>query len=87
MDRAIFMGLLALTFVSALGLVIGRHEGRRLFAEVQDLERAKDRLNEEWGQLKLEESTWSTNLRIETQARQRLGMSVPEPAEIGLVTP
>ncbi len=87
MDRAIFAVLIGLSFLSALGLIVGRHEGRRLFAELQDLERVRDRLNEEWGQLKLEESTWSTNLRIETLARRRLGMAVPEPGAIGLVTP
>jgi cell division protein FtsL len=87
MDRAIFTFLIVATFLSALALVYGRHEGRRLFAELQELERVADRLNEEWGQLKLEESTWSTNLRIETLARQRLGMAIPEPDAIGLVTP
>ncbi len=44
-------GLYIVIFLSALQVVIARHETRRLFVELQELERTGDQLNEEWGRL------------------------------------
>lgn len=63
--------------VSALAVVLARHESRRLFVELAELERLRDALDEEWGRLQLEEATWSTHGRIEELARSRLGMHQP----------
>ncbi len=57
---------------------MARHETRRLFVELQTLERTRDELNEEWGRLQLEQSTWAINDRIEMFARTNLGMKMPE---------
>lgn len=65
-------------FLSALQVVIARHETRRLFVELQTLERTRDELNEEWGRLQLEQSTWAINDRVEMFARTDLGMKMPE---------
>ena len=64
--------------VSAVEVVIARHETRKLFIEIQDLEKTRDQLNEEWGRLQLEQSTWATDDRIESFARMQLGMKNPE---------
>jgi cell division protein FtsL len=72
-------------FVSALQVVITRHETRRLFVELQALERTHDELNEEWGRLQLEQSTWAINDRIETFARTELGMKMPEQSSVVLL--
>ncbi len=71
-------GLYMTVFLSALQVVIARHETRRLFVELQTLEQTRDALNEEWGRLQLEQSTWAVNDRIETFARTRLDMKMPE---------
>ncbi len=70
-----FLALVA--FLTALAVVVTKHDSRRLFVELQALEQERDLLNEEWNQLQLEESAWSTQAHIETAARQRLGMRLP----------
>jgi len=67
--------LLVLTiFVSAIQIVFSQHQTRKLFVEIQVLEKKRDALNEEWGRLQLEQSTWATDDRIEAIAREDLGM-------------
>jgi cell division protein FtsL len=45
---------------------------------LQELERTRDAMNVEWGQLQLEQGTWATHSRVERIARRRLHMVVPE---------
>ncbi|MFT5395493.1 MAG: cell division protein FtsL [Gammaproteobacteria bacterium] len=78
-------GFYIVIFISALQVVIARHETRRLFVELQTLERTRDGLNEEWGKLQLEQSTWAINDRIETFARTKLSMKMPERSSVVLL--
>ena len=78
-------GFYIVIFLSALQVVIARHETRRLFVELQALERTRDQLNEEWGKLQLEQSTWAINDRIETFARTKLSMKMPERSSVVLL--
>lgn len=78
-------GLYVAIFVSALQVVITRHETRRLFVELQAMERTHDELKEEWGRLQLEQSTWAINDRIESVARTKLGMKMPEQSSVVLL--
>lgn len=78
-------GFYIVIFISALQVVIARHETRRLFVELQTLERTRDELNEEWGKLQLEQSTWAINDRIETFARTKLSMKMPERSSVVLL--
>ena len=75
-------GLYVVIFLSALQVVIARHDARRLFVELQAHERTRDELNEEWGRLQLEQSTWAINDRIEAVARTKLGMKIPERSSV-----
>lgn len=77
--------LAIITFISAIEVVIARHETRKLFVEIQELERNRDMLNEEWGRLQLEQSTWATDNRIESLARSELGMKTPDMKSIILI--
>lgn len=72
-------------FVSALQVVIARHETRRLFVDLQAMERTRDELKEEWGRLQLEQSTWAINDRIESVARSQLDMKMPEQSSVVLL--
>ena len=84
--RAVFIIILyALCFMSSLKIVLSQHEARKLFVEIQALERTRDKLNEEWGRLQLEQSTWATDDRIETEAKANLAMKVPEETNIRLL--
>ena len=76
--------LWALLLASAIGVVWSRHETRSLFIEMQSL---SDALGIEWGQLKLEQSAWSTHGRVEQTARVNLRMVIPRPNEVRIVTP
>lgn len=71
--------------VSALAVVLAKHEARMLFSELQQLNAERDRLDIEWGQLQIEQSTWSTHGRIEQLAREELSMAIPTPPEVRIV--
>ena len=85
MKLLLHYGLYVVIFLSALQVVIARHEARSLFVELQALERTRDELNEEWGRLQLEQSTWATNDRIESFARTKLAMKMPERSSVVLL--
>lgn len=72
-------------FLTALQIVLNQHEARTTFVAVQALERERDQLDEEWGRLQLEQSTWATDARVEETARTRLHMLEPDPTAMVLV--
>ena len=81
-------GLLGVSILAtALSVVWVKHESRKLFATLQRLERMRDDLDVEWGQLQLEQSTWATDGRIESLVRKQLQMDLPRADEIVVVTP
>lgn len=86
MKSILFAALLIAVIVTALQVVLARHESRRLFVEIQKLEKVRDSLNEEWGRLQLEQSTWATNGRIESMARSELKMILPDHKNVVLLT-
>ena len=86
MKSVLFAALVIAVVVTALNVVLARHESRRLFVEIQKLEKIRDGLNEEWGRLQLEQSTWATNGRIELMARNELRMILPDHNSVVLLT-
>lgn len=82
------MALLLVVVLAASMLVVElRHRSRLLFGELQALQAERDALNVEWGQLLLEEGTWSEHRRVERIARTRLGMDTPDSEHIVVVRP
>lgn len=77
--------VLLLLVVSALGVNYSSYKSRQLFSELQKMKRETIRLEEEWGRLLLEQSTWASHSRIEGLAKSKLNMVVPDPASIVLV--
>ncbi len=73
--------------VSAVAVVDSRHQARMLFVELERLAAERDRLNIEWGQLQLEQSTQSNHGRVERVASEKLRMELPQPDDVELVTP
>ena len=59
---------------TAVGVVYSKHKGRELFIELQMLGNERDRMDVEWGQLQLEQSTLTTQGKVERAARDQLGM-------------
>jgi len=87
MARVLLIGLAALTFVSALGVVFSTHASRKQFVEMENLLKVRDELNAQWGRLQLEQSTWATHGRIERFANEKLDMVIPSPGAVVIVRP
>lgn len=88
MEKRIIVLLIVMWVLgSALGVVYAKHQSRKLFVELEALKTSRDNLNIEWGKLQLEQSTWATPNRIESVARSQLGMQVPVPEKVVIVTP
>lgn len=62
-----------------------RHLNRLRFVDLQRLQMQRDALDTEWGQLLLEQATWSEHRRVEGMARQQLGMLNPRPEQTTVV--
>ena len=71
--------------LSAMAMVYTKHESRRLFVELESLTDERDRLNIEWGQLQIEQSTWATHARIEKVATDDLSLVRPDSSEIFII--
>ena len=77
--------LFSLVLASAILLIYSKHQSRKIFVELQQLKVEVDALNTEWSQLQLEQSAWSGHGRIESMARERLSMVMPEPDDVVFV--
>ncbi|TXF13180.1 cell division protein FtsL [Pelomicrobium methylotrophicum] len=77
--------LFAILLACALGVVTAQHKARKLFVELEQERREAKRLDVEWGQLQLEQSTWATHARIERLASSELGMRLPLPSQVRVV--
>jgi len=78
----LIMILLIITFVSAISVVYVKHYNRKLFVEVQQLEKQRDDMEIEWGKLQLEQNTWATHGRIERIAKEKLQMITPDAGDV-----
>jgi cell division protein FtsL len=72
---------------SSLGVVYAKQEARSRFNELQQLVKARDDLDIEWGQLQLEQSTWATHGRVERLAHDELHMVIPQASDLRIVQP
>lgn len=79
--------LLLLILLSAFIVIHSTHRCRALYAQLQGLEFAQWTLQEDYGRLLLEHSTFASHRRVEEQAQDALNMATPELARIRLVTP
>ncbi len=85
MGVAMVLALLVAVIASALGVVWTRHENRVLFVQLTALQNQRDGLNIEYGRLELEQATHAEPRRVDSEARQKLGMLEPRPQDIRLL--
>ena len=78
--------LLGIALISGLSVVNTTHQNRFSFNELQELREQANALEIEWGQLLIEQSTFSVEGRIEQKAVDRLQMRVPETSNIVMVS-
>jgi cell division protein FtsL len=77
--------LAACVVASGIWIVGVEHRSRQLFIKTEDLGRELDKLQIEWGQLQIEQSTLGTHSRIEALARQRLRLTEPSDNQLVVV--
>jgi cell division protein FtsL len=74
--------LAILVVVSGVSLTWAKHESRRLFVELEEINREYDRLQVDWDRLQLEQSTHARHSRIEALAREELDLAMPGNADV-----
>lgn len=72
--------------VCALAVIQSQHRARSYFVELERLKKEARVLDEQWGQLQLEQGTWANPARVDTLARSRLGLVAPPPERVHLET-
>lgn len=78
----------SLTFaviLSAFAVIYVKDVNRRLFIQYQNLQQAQAQEMSRFSKLLLEQSTWSTQARVQRIAQQDLGMQLPTTANTVLV--
>ena len=84
MTRLNFILFVAL-ILSSLGLVKSQHKARNLYIELEQSKSVSTQLEQEYGQLQLEQSTWAMHSRIEKIAAEQMQMQVPNAKHIQVV--
>ncbi|MDP1612047.1 MAG: cell division protein FtsL [Sulfuritalea sp.] len=74
--------LVLILLACALSLVSANHRARKLFTELESVQKRMRDLDVEWGKLQLEQSTVAAHIRVEKVAREKLGMKQPAPGQI-----
>ena len=77
MRGAVVFILVLAVLASAVSVVATQHSSRAVFMEIEQLKKERDLLNEEWGRLQIEQSTWSMDDRIERMVSDELDMQAP----------
>ncbi len=82
-----FLLLVAVAVASALGVVHMKYRTRLLFSEIQRLQQINEAYDETLAQLQFEQNRWAERERIERQARDHLGMDLPDPSNMISIKP
>ena len=77
--------VLILIMVSAFATIYSTHACRALYTQLQVLESSQWYLQEDYGRLVLEQSTWASHRRVEAVARAELGMAAPNLADYKVI--
>jgi cell division protein FtsL len=84
--KYIFIGILLLAvLISALSIVYVTDLNRHQFSDLQTSLQARDDLNTQYGQLLLEQNTWSSPARVQQISQQQFNMNVPAPQAVVMV--
>lgn len=74
--------LILVALACALSVVAANHRARKLFSELEAVQKHVRDLDVEFGQLQLEQSTVAAHVRVEKLARDKLGMKQPAPGQV-----
>ena len=80
------IGLLLLILASTFAVIHTTHACRALYAQLQEVESVQWYLQEDYGRLMLEHSTWASHHRVEKVAEEELGMQAPGLAQLRMIS-
>jgi len=72
--------------VCALSVVYTQNESRKLNMALENERKITRKLNVEWKKLQLEQSTLIARRKIEHEARKHLGMDIPLPNQVQIIS-
>jgi cell division protein FtsL len=78
--------LLAVLVACAIGLVTSQHKARKLFSNLEREQNRARELDIDYGRLQLEASTWGLHQRVEKIATGTLGMRIPDPRRVRIIS-
>lgn len=78
--------LIILVTGSALTVVYVKHESRVLFSELRHIQKLQDERVIHWSRLQLQNTTLITQANVESMARKKLGMVLPDQVQIVTLT-
>ena len=81
----VIMVLLFFVLASGVSVVYTTFKSRYLLNQLQQLKTQRNDLQVQWGQLLIEQSTFSLESRVERKATDELAMTVPKISEIVMV--
>ncbi len=73
--------VVSMVLLSAIATIYSKNSGRQLNSELQIAKKQQEKLQIEWHQLLIEQSTWATAERIQSIAKNRLVMHLPSPGK------
>jgi cell division protein FtsL len=80
--RVGFALLLTMVLGSALTVIYVKHQSRVLFADLRNVQKQQDQQVIEWGRLQLQNTTLAAHSNVESRARKKLKMRLPENVEL-----
>ena len=86
-NKILLVGAAVLLLCSAIGVIWSKHQARSIFIELQQQQAERDRLDIEWGQLKIQQSYSGTPGRVEQVASSELKMVTPRATEVRIMQP
>lgn len=81
------LGLVLAVVSTSVSIIGASHDCRQAYARLQALQTGQWNMQEQWGKLLLEQSTWAAHHRVEQLARRELDMRLPKAAELDVVAP
>ena len=76
------MLLVAIVTGSAMTVIYVKHESRVLFSELRKVQKRQDEQVIHWGRLQLQSATLVTQANVESVARKKLDMVLPDQVQI-----
>ena len=76
------MLLIVLILGSSMTVIYVKHESRVLFSELRQIQKEQDEQVIRWSRLQLQNSTLITQSNVESMARKKLGMVLPDNVQI-----